>query len=387
MNYSNIYIMLLSCLLLAACSHEEDPSPDPGGEDVPVTVSVTVDGGDVTKGVMNTYTENWINNMTVVFIDKQTNEVIGHGYTDISGMGKGTSDSISLKTGTYRMLVLANTGDISSFKATDYYDYVTAEFFQPDDMAVIFGCPMSYADENITISKKTAISVWIKRVVSRIDLTRLSVHWNDSDLRGIEGLQFRLKSVFVANVRQRTYLFDTREWSMNGVPTHPMEYADDTYYCGIDDLSLIAKGEEIAEGNVNESVLDYPFMNSAMGRVYDENPPLIGNDESMAVEDVFYVTSNSHTKDDLAPVILYIKGDLYDSKNAKNVLTDRYYRIKLEKGVQSNTVYRIEARITGKGSSVPGINQENTDLSAILERQTWQGEVLDRINIDYDIDL
>ncbi|MCS2893415.1 fimbrial protein [Parabacteroides faecis] len=394
MKHFKLYITLLSSLLLAACSHEEEPSPTPGGEDASVTVSVSVDGVAATKATANSYLENAIQNMTVIFIDKQNNEVIGHGYCEVSSGGNNneyTSESISLKTGTYRMLVMANTAEISSFKATDYYDYISADFFQPNDMILVnsWGFPMSYVDEDITINnKETTITAKVKRVVSRIELSKLSVYWNDPDLKAISGLKFKLKRVFVANVRQRTYLFDTSTWLPEGVATHPIECVEDKYYCGIEDLGLIVEGGDIAKGNVNESAVpNFPFMGDGMGTNFTNE--LIGKGEDAThLEDAnFYVTTNSNTKDDAAPVILYITGDLYDSVNDKTVLSDRYYRVKLEKGVKPNTVYKLSAHITGKGSSAPGVNQENTDLSVTLNIQSWDGKDLDKITIDEDFEL
>ncbi len=391
MKHFKLYMTLLFSLLLAACSHEDEPSPTPGGEDASVTVSVSVDGVAATKSSVSSM-ENVIKNMTVVFIDKQNNEVVGHGYclTEFKGyFGKYeyTSEPINLKTGTYRMLVMANTAEISSFKATDYYDYISADFFQPDDgvLTMYWGFPMSYVDEDITINnKETTITAKVKRVVSRIELSELFFNWKDPDLQSISGLKFKIKRVFVANVRQRTYLFDTSTWLPEGVATHPIEYVEDKYYCGIEDLGLIVEGGEIAEGNVNKSVVhEYPFMPEEMGTSYFGDKEDVINLERAN----FYVTVNSQTKDDAAPVILYIKGDLYDSVNDKTVLSDRYYRIKLENGVKPNTVYKLTATITGKGSYAPGVNQENTDLSVILNIQSWDGKDLDKITIDEDFEL
>ncbi len=44
MKRNKIYLFLLSGLLLAACSKEDEPASTPGGEDAFATVSVAVDG-------------------------------------------------------------------------------------------------------------------------------------------------------------------------------------------------------------------------------------------------------------------------------------------------------------------------------------------------------
>ena len=102
----------------------------------------------------------------------------------------------------------------------------------------------------------------------------------------------------------------------------------------------------------------------------------------------FYAMTNSATKEvGSYPVILYIKGDLYDSGNKKPVLSNRYFRSKLAKGVQRNTLYKIEATIQGKGSPEPGDNKENIDLSVTITVKSWEGKTLDVITINEEIEI
>ena len=97
--------------------------------------------------------------------------------------------------------------------------------------------------------------------------------------------------------------------------------------------------------------------------------------------------TNSDTKESgAAPVILYIKGDLYDG-NKKPVLTNRYYRIKLANGVQRNTIYKIEATIEGKGSPEPGDNKDNVKMSVTIKVNTWDDVTLKTITINEEIEI
>lgn len=108
MKRSKIYLFLLSGLLLAACSKEDEPVPTPGGEDAFATVSVAVDGINGTKATKadatqpGTDAENKIKNLTVVFIDESKNEVIAHGYREIGEDEQNTTARVGLKTGTYK---------------------------------------------------------------------------------------------------------------------------------------------------------------------------------------------------------------------------------------------------------------------------------------------
>ena len=381
MKRNKIYILLLSGLLMASCSKEEQPSPTPGGEDALVTVSVAVDGVAKTKsgdGVQSkasettpTKEENAIKNLTVVFIDAARNEVIGHTYKNvIDGEADNNKVTVALKTGTYKMLVMANTKEVNSFVPADYYDLIASLPEQGGEKGFVMSNIVR--DVDIEAGANSINDEKVKRVVGRVDLSKLDVNWQDEDLQKIDGLEFHLTQVFLANVRPKSYLFDMTDWDfMNDAEKHALENKKDGYLCGIDKT-----GGDI----VTENVLDENLLSN-----YED--VTINSTTSKTDLAHFYAMTNSDTKDGAAPVILYIKGDLYDSKNNKPVLTDRYYRIKLAKGVQRNTIYKIEATIEGKGSPEPGDNKENVKMSVTIKVNSWDDERLDTITIDEEIEI
>lgn len=374
MKRNKIYILLLSGLLMASCSKEEQPSPTPGGEDALVTVSVAVDGVAKTKAESETQPgdekENAIKNLTVVFIDAARNEVIGHAYKEITSTESDNKVTVALKTGEYKMLVMANTKEVNSFVPKEYYDQATSLSDQGrDDKDFV----MSNIVRNVVINpKKNEIDEKVKRVVGRVDLSKLDVNWQDEDLQKIDGLEFHLTQVFLANVRPKSYLFDMTDWDfMNDAEKHALENKKDGYLCGIDKT-----GGDI----VTENVLDENLL-------YEYKDVTINSTTSKTDLARFYAMTNSDTKESgSAPVILYIKGDLYDGAG-NAVLTNRYYRIKLAKGVQRNTIYKIEATIEGKGSPEPGDNKDNVKMSVTISVETWEGVTLDTITIDEEIEI
>ena len=393
MKRSKIYLFLLSGLLLAACSKEDEPVPTPGGEDAFATVSVAVDGINGTKATKadatqpGTDAENKIKNLTVVFIDESKNEVIAHGYREIGEDEQNTTARVGLKTGTYKMLLLANTNNISSFKPSDYYDEMIASL---EKQGSENGFVMSNIPENIEIKAgeneikaKDGTPVKIKRLVGRIDLSKLTVDFKyndgesgdskDKDLQGITGLKFRLKRIFLANVRPESYLFEAEG--------HLIEKGGGSYLRGIEDDSYYNNdNSEIAK---ESTYAPYLSENKEPNNVIE-----IKEDGSLDNVASFYAMTNSATKEvGSYPVILYIKGDLYDSGNKKPVLSNRYFRIKLAKGVQRNTLYKIEATIQGKGSPEPGDNKENIDLSVTITVKSWEGKTLDVITINDEIKI
>lgn len=386
MKRNKIYILLLSGLLMASCSKEDAPSPVSGGEDALVTVSVAVDGVAKTKADPETQPgdekENAIKNLTVVFFDMARNEVIGHAFKQIV-TDDGTNDKtvrVALKTGTYKMLVMANTEELNSFIPADYYNLI-ATLSEQGDAFVMSNIARDVEIKAIEDDDKNEnkISEKVKRVVGRVELSKLGVNWKntdtDKDLQGIDGLEFRLSQVFLANVRPKSYLFDMTDWKFKtGTDDkHPMEIKEG-YLCGIEEYF---HGGDIAEENTKDENLNKDFSNATIIKPGEDHTDLAQ----------FYTMTNSDTKDGTAPVILYIKGDLYDSKNNKSVLTNRYYRIKLAKGVQRNTIYKIEATIEGKGSPDPGDNKDNVKMSVTINVKTWDDVILDTIKIDEEIEI
>lgn len=379
MKRNKIYILLLSGLLMASCSKEEQPSPTPGGEDALVTVSVAVDGVAKTKAESETQPgnekENAIKNLTVVFIDAAKNEVIGHTYKEMTGSESEKKVTVALKTGIYKMLVMANTKEVNSFIPKDYYDLIASLPEQGGENGFV----MSNIAQDVEIKaiednnkNENKISETVKRVVGRVDLSKLDVNWKDEDLKKIDGLEFRLTQVFLANVRPKSYLFDMTGWDfMNDAEKHALENKEDGYLCGIDKT-----GGDIVTGNIPDKNL-----------LYECKDVTINSTTSKIDLAHFYAMTNSDTKESgSTPVILYIKGDLYDGAG-NAVLTNRYYRIKLAKGVQRNTIYKIEATIEGKGSPEPGDNKDNVKMSVTISVETWEGVTLDTITIDEEIEI
>lgn len=387
MKRNKIYILLLSGLLMASCSKEEQPSPTPGGEDALVTVSVAVDGVAKTKAESETQPgdekENAIKNLTVVFIDAARNEVIGHTYKNvIDGEADNNKVTVALKTGIYKMLVMANTEEVNSFIPKDYYDLIASLPEQGGENGFV----MSNIVRDVEIKaiegdekNVNEISEKVKRVVGRVDLSKLDVNWENTDtnkdLQGINGLEFRLTQVFLANVRPKSYLFDMMDWKFETGTgeKHPMEIKEG-YLCGIEKYF---HGGDIAAGNEKDDNLS---------KVFSPATTIKPGEESYTDLASFYAMTNSDAKDGAVPVILYIKGDLYDGAG-NAVLTNRYYRIKLAKGVQRNTIYKIEATIEGKGSPEPGDNKDNVKMSVTISVETWEGVTLDTITIDEEIEI
>lgn len=370
MKHYTLYIMLLSALLLAACSDKDEPLPITGADEAYAIVSVGVDGIAGTKALKSETepgieAENEIYNLNVVFIDVAKNEVMAHAYREIDDQQD--TIRVGLKTGAYRMLVIANAGNISSFDPQTYYDQIATLTNQGGENGFV----MTNIPEVKEIDKgKNDIKATVKRVVARVELSKLNVDWTDNDLQAIEGLEFHLSQVFLANVRPTSHFFDVPV----GEDGASMEIKKE-YLSGIKDYKVDG---DIAKGSSFVDYLRKEFTGYIVKKGDDAHTDLAQ----------FYAMTNSDTKDvGNYPVILYIKGSIYDSVNQKYLLTDRYYRIKLAKGVKRNTIYKIEATIQGKGSPEPGDNKENADMSITIITKTWDEVTLDTITIEGEIEI
>ena len=384
MKRNKIYLFLLSGLLLAACSKEDEPSPTPGGEDAFATVSVAVDGINGTKATKadadpGTDKENEIYDLNVVFINRN-NEVAGRAFRKIND-GQDTI-RVGLKTGTYKLLVIANAGEMSSFKPEDYYDKTVSLADQVGKLAGQVGEKgfiMTNIARDVEIEKTAEngglnlFSEKVKRVVGRVDLSLVNIDnkWLEDNMKG---MKFQLSQVFLANVRPQSYLYDTKtDWTLPEATPHTMEFIEDHYLCGIE-KKLQVGGEIVADSEYAE------FLTKATGvTITGDNSELHKGIAS------FYAMTNSFTKDGAAPVILYLKGSWYDAAG-QPALTDRYYRIKLQNGVQRNTIYKIEATLKGKGSPDPDIKDDVT-LSVTITVKSWEGITLDEYTINEEIEI
>lgn len=374
MKHYTLYIMLLSALLLSACSDKDEPLPITGADEAYAIVSVGVDGIAGTKALKSETTpadeqgtdaENKINDLNVVFIDVAKNEVMAHAYRKIDDQQD--TIRVGLKTGDYRMLVIANAGNISSFDPQTYYDQIATLANQGGKNGFV----MTNIPEVKEIDKgKNDIKATVKRVVARVELSKLNVDWTDNDLKAIKGLEFHLSQVFLANVRPTSYFFD--------VPVGQEGASIEIKKGYLSGVEKYKESGEIAEGSTFVNYLRKEF-----------NPNIVvGESKDFPTDPVqFYAMTNSDTKTDNYPVLLYIKGSIYDSKKQEYLLTDRYYRIKLAKGVKRNTIYRIDATIKGKGSPEPGDNKDNIDMSATISVLSWKGVELDKILIEEEIEL
>lgn len=374
MKHYTLYIMLLSGLLLAACSDKDEPLPVAGADEAYAIVTVGVDGIAGTKALKSEATpadeqgtdaENKINDLNVVFIDEAKKEVMAQAYRKIDD--KQDTIRVGLKTGNYRMLVIANAGNISSFDPDTYYKKIATL----DDQGEENGFVMTNIPEVKKIDKgDNKIEATVKRIVGRVELSNLSVDWRDNDLKAIEGLEFHLSQVFLANVRPTSHFFD--------VPVGGEEASieiKEGYLSGVEEYK---ESGEIAEGSIFADYLCKEFNSNIV----------VGESKDFPTDPVqFYAMTNSDTKTDKYPVILYIKGSIYDSKKGEYLLEDRYYRIKLAKGVKRNTIYKIEATIQGKGSPEPGDNKDNIDMSATISVLSWERVELDKILIEEEIEL
>lgn len=396
MKRNKLFLAALSVCLLSACSKDDVPEPGttPDADLQEANITVMVSTGDIVKQASKaeaagTAEESSIKNLAIIFV--RGGEVQGYGYIDNTVLKQDTTNNVGLKAGEkgteYIMYVLANSFLGSSMPSTnpEFYKNKLAELSEqggdsgfvitntPQKVLVMPGFNYIGLHPNFDNRAGTQISskeLPLERVCARVEMDKLSVAWADEDLKLIDGLKFRLDSVFLANVRRSSFIFPQE--ANTGVSK--LEYKDSGYYYG---GGKFAKGGDVATGSEPQA----PGLGQSYNQlIANEKEFVFPNFEKTALKEITsYVMENVDKAEEGAyPVIVYLKGTLIDGEG-EIVLKDRYYRIKMTNSIERNKVYQIAATITGKGSPEPGDNKENVGLIATITLNDWVVEDLGEI--------
>lgn len=421
MKLTKILLPVLSVFLLASCSDDDGKSQEIDKatlQDASITIAVSSGDKQVTRSETEAgnNAEKDLNNFAVIYAIGD--EVVGYGYRTKNDYVDSTA-CVGLKAaadGTkYKMLVIANAGDglikkngevvtfsekAPSFSWAYYQDLIVNLETQTNAKSFV----MTNLSQEITVvpgfnyigngywenkgghvvkeyeefvNDNAKSYVFVQRVAARVELYTLKIDWKDEDLKNIEGLRFCLDSIFMANVRENSYITADDDVLEN-------EAAGYLYGNGKNSIkgTDIVASSEYAEWlgkklRYGSEGLPFIIENGETEEIYGKYTSTDGSKDASR-ENGFYVMANSASD----PVTtLYLKGDLLDG-NGNTVLADRYYRIKLTNEIERNKIYRIEATITGKGSPQPGDNKDNLDIVVKITLNDWIVENLGDIEVD-----
>lgn len=394
----NIILTMLALALLASCSSDSSDEPKViVPQDATLTLSVAP-GSVLTKssptkaGAEGTTSDSpetkvgeaRINNIFAALF-KADNSLLTSAYVDYSTVNGETPDTIriSAKSDTpYTYVVLVNAGNQSSSTLDDLKTLtyklqdikvdnqpMCSRFMEIGKLkpgANYIGDTETFpnAPADAAFYSKSPIQVY--RTASRIDFEQIEVDWSEADAADLKkaNARFRLKRVFVTDVKASTYLVDQDNDNSVELPTTEAIYlngreAGKTDYLASLDLFT-------ADGN-----------NAPVISLSDTYIP-----QNEAKKWQCYITENT---EDATPTTILLKGDILPEKGDTPILSDRYFFIRLTKdnmtdtsgkklqGVIRNYVVRIRATVTGKGSD-DETYRDNAYATVRVTPDNWEVE-------------
>lgn len=388
----SITLISLALGLLASCSSGGDDEPQViVPQDATLTLSVTP-GSVQTRSASNDPVakpgEAKINNIFAALF-KADDTLLTSSYVDYSQASENTPDTIriSAKSDTpYTYVVIVNAGNLKfsnleELKQATYNlqdirvdnqpmcsQYMTDVTLSPG--ANYIGEEKTFPDapEDAAFHSKAPIKVY--RTASRIDFETITLQWSDADAADLKkaNARFRLKRVYVKDVKSSTYLVD-RELGSNNYSVELKENI--TYLNGdVEGKSGYYEGLNLfSAGDANAPIIKYEGSYSPT------------NDEGKWQ---CYITENTEIS---TPTTIILRGDILPELGDTPILKDRYFFIRLAEGnmidtsnkklpgVIRNYVIRINATITGKGSG-DDTYRDNAYATVTVTPDTWAVEVV-----------
>lgn len=392
----NIILTMLALALLASCSSDSGDEPKViVPQDATLTLSVAP-GSVLTKssptkaGAEGTTSDSpetkvgeaRINNIFAALF-KADNSLLTSAYVDYSTVNGETPDTIriSAKSDTpYTYVVLVNAGNQSYStlddlkKATYKLENIKVdnqpmcsrfmEIGQLKPGANYIGDTETFPNAPADAAFYSKAPIQVYRTASRIDFEQIEVDWSEADAADLKkaNARFRLKRVFVTDVKASTYLVDQDNDNSveqkTGVSYLNGRGADETDYLASLDLFTATDNAPVI-----------PFGGSYAP-------------QNEAQKWQCYITENT---EDATPTTIILKGDILPEKGDNPILSDRNFFIRLTKdnmtdtsgkklpGVIRNYVVRIRATVTGKGSD-DETYRDNAYATVRVTPDNWEVE-------------
>lgn len=393
-----LYLTLLTVGLLASCSKDSDGPVEPEGP-VDATITLSVFSGTKPSGTKAATkaddtdgqvvgNEARINNLQIA-IFKADGSLLAAHYEDYSGVaGTVLRDTIgvSAKSGDYKLVVLANTGNINYTTLNELKEKTTELSTQSSDnlsmsskcIAIKVAAGENYIGPSDGFGNKVMTGyhqisqerIKVTRLVGRIDLESLEVDWSDDTSADLiaEQAGFKLKKIYIRAAKK-----ESRVISGSETPSIAAADWDLVEWAGVPSLH----GKRGVE-NYLES-LDLFFDETG------ENIAYHGTKDFAPLS--CYVTENGNKADIPDPTRIIIVGDITDN-TGETILADRHYTIivndkdgnsqitggGLDSGfsyIRRNYVYHVSATITGKGSPDEE-RYNNASITSLVQAVPWQ---------------
>lgn len=383
MKLTSLYVALLAFCSLMACSEDKGSEIEPAGKDASLSLQIRVPqiGTRAEVGTVD------VKRLFVAIFDGGGTLLTTREVADNGGVST-IEDIKPLPEGEIQLFLIANApagtfGDmdtIDEFLAVTHQlsDEVEGQFTLSSGIVrytLVEGLN-SIGTGNGNILSANPMTLY--RNVAAVSLSKITMN---PEANYATDASFKLKSVFMANVKDHSYYMSRTNWGA-------VEVMGSEFLCGQEDL--INHEGEYKKG---PAIYDADFNHLYTGNASDIS--LVQGGEITTVSDPFYVYENM--KEETNHTLLIIRGDYtYTDGNGVSVTeTDRYYTVIVNRQhssisgveehlyVKRNVVYTIDVILKGPGSSDPfnPSANDNATLTAAITVASW-GKVVESPVID-----
>lgn len=325
MKLKNLFFAGLAICTFAACSNDDEPGQEGGGEAATLKVGIVTTSSKadpVTE--VGTTAESTINKLEVAIFNADGTFVVRKTAT--SGASIEFDKTTGLKTGAiYQVIVLANAPEVTNTSIAGYKAMETTYGIQ----SAATGYVMSgTANTPALVSTEGAntINVTVARAAAKVRLGKLSVNFK-ADVTASGAVSFTATKVYLANVAGKSYIYNGNQTSGLYFPTIALT----DYLTGSTTHTFTG---------INSSATVEPSLSKETNAAVDNKAA------TTATVAELYALANEK---DNSVTYMIIEGTVfYGNQTSKNV----FYSIPVEapgegKVIKRNTIYNIEANITG----------------------------------------
>lgn len=321
MKLKNLFFAGLALCTFAACSNEDEPKQG-NGEAASLKVGIVTTSAKADEA--GTDAESKINKLEVAIFNADGTFVVRK--TASSGTAIEFDKTSGLRTGSiYQVVVLANAPEVTNTSLAGYKSMETTYATQFAETGYVMS-GTNNTPALVAAEGGNSISVEIARAAAKIRLGKLSVNFK-ADVAASGATSFTAKKVYLANVAGKSFIYNGNQTSSLYFPTIALtDYLTGSKTHTFTGINSDAKEESSLSKTSNVTVNHNGTPATTVAELY-----ALANEKNNSV------------------TYMIIEGTVnYQNQTTKEV----FYSIPVEatsegKVIKRNTIYNIEANITG----------------------------------------
>lgn len=226
MKLKKIYILLIAPLLLAACSHDDDPEQSGGKAHLSIAVSATgILPRAETSDIAQLPGEANINSLTALVFDEDGMRV-GYKWQNTEGdVGESRIQDVEAEPVKARIALVANASETAFSGVTTYSAFqetLTSLSSQSQgnlvmsSMEISPSVSLSAGENNIGFGSDTSLPglgnvILLTRVPARVDIGDIETDFSGSPF---DGRSVRIDAVYLTNVNTSSHYYSPQDWGV-----------------------------------------------------------------------------------------------------------------------------------------------------------------------------